>query len=259
MSEANSLESVLAAATHPSLAAQLFAEATSLEEAFALKKWKHTELDGGRFAEVAFRIVYGIDSGTFSLDKGVDDCLRYIENPQVSHAFPDRKSAHQIAQVLRSIYKLRSQRGAVHVSATYTANEIDSRLVVEGVRWVLAELLRLFATVDQRALVLAIEELARFPTPLIRSFGGQPFVQSVRLTTEEEVLAHLLHERDGRTQAELIRFIPKDPTGIRRAIKSLEGSTKRQVKRVGDKYVITDPGIRRIEDRLIDEGRRGQS
>jgi len=249
------LESNLAAATDPTLAAQLFQEATALEEAFALRKWQHTELDGGRFAEVAARIVYGVDSGAFNSGKGVDDCLRYLENNAVPHAFPDPKSAHQLVQVLRTIYKLRSQRGAVHVSPTYTANEIDSRLVVEGVRWALAELLRLFATSDQLALVAAIDELSRFPSPLIRNYGGQPFVQSISLTTEEEVLAHLLHERHGKSQPDLVRLIPKDGAGVRRAITKLSLASKRQIKLVGSLYLITDLGIKRIETRLIEENK----
>lgn len=55
MNSPATLQAALATATQPTLAAQLFAEAAALEEAFALKKWQHTELDGGRFAEVAAR------------------------------------------------------------------------------------------------------------------------------------------------------------------------------------------------------------
>ncbi|HCT76503.1 MAG TPA: hypothetical protein DGG94_02955 [Micromonosporaceae bacterium] len=245
------LSHALGQATEPTLAVRLFEEAAKLEEAFALRKWQSTELDGGRFAEVAARIIYGVDSGKFNLSKGVDDCLRYVENPQVTHAFPDLQSANQLALILRATYKLRSQRGAVHVSPTYTANEIDSRMVVEGVRWVLAELLRVFVTTDQSALVTAVEELSRFPHPLIRQYGGQPLLQSISLTAEEEVLVHLLNERTGMTQAQLIRAIPKDPSGVRRAVKHLADGRTRQIVGVGDRWEITDLGIVRAEARLL--------
>lgn len=246
----DNLEAILATTTHSSLAHQLFEEETKLEEAFALRKWQHTELDGGRFAEVAARILYGIDSGKFNLSKGVDDCLKYVDNDSVSHSFPDAKSANQIALILRSIYKLRSQRGAVHVSPTYTANEIDSRLVVEGARWVLAEILRVFVTTDQAELVAAIEELSRFPQTLIRDYGDIRLLQAVNFTVEEEVLVHLLHERAGISSANLIRAIPRDPSGIRRAIRRLEGGNVRQIIQVGSDWVITDLGIVRIESRI---------
>lgn len=250
-----SLRELLGSATHPTLAGQLFEEATSLEEAFALKRWQHTELDGGRFAEVAARLIYGIDSGNFNLSKGVDECLSYLDNSQVTHQFPDRKSANQLALVLRSIYKLRSQRGAVHVSPTYTANEIDSRFVVEGVRWVLAEVLRVFVTTDQAALVAAVEELSRFPHPMIRNYGGQPLIQAVHLTAEEEVLVHLLNAGGGMSQANLVGVIPKDASGVRRAIKNLSQGTVRQIVGVADLWQITDLGIARIERRLLHENR----
>jgi hypothetical protein len=257
-STGSELVAALGLATEPRLAAQIFQEATDLEEAFALKRWKYTELDGGRFAEVAARIIYGIDSGRFNLTKGVDECLKYLDNDQVPHHFPDRQSANQLTRILRAVYKLRSQRGAVHVSPTYTANEIDSRMVVEGVRWVLAELLRIFVTSDQGALVAAIEELSRFPYALIRNYGGQPLVQNIHLTAEEEVLVHLLNNREGMIVSRLIQVIPKDPTGVRRAVKNLAGGKVRQVVSVGDKWQITDLGIGRIESRLIRENRSDQ-
>jgi len=247
------LEVPLGLATDPNLSSQLFAEAFALEEAFALKKWQHTELDAGRFAEVAARIIYGADSGAYNLSKGVDDCLRYLENQTVPHHFPDPKSAHQLVTILRSIYKLRSQRGAVHVSPAYSANEIDSRFVVEGTRWVLAELLRQFVTADVAALVSAIEELSRFPQPLIRNFGGQPLIQSITFTAEEEVLVHLLHERNGMTTAQLVQVIPKDPSGVRRAIKGLAEGRSRQLVPVDGRWEISDLGIRRIEARILAE------
>jgi hypothetical protein len=248
----SSLARPLGAATNSTLANQLFQEAIDLEEAFALKRWKYSELNGGRFAEVAARIIYGVDSGAFNLKKGVDDCLRYIENDQVPHAFPDRQSANQLVNIMRAVYKLRSQRGAVHVSPTYTANEIDSRMVLEGVRWILAELLRVFVTNDQAALVEAVEELSRFPQPLIRNYGGQPLVQSIGLTAEEEVLVHLLHDRDGLTVQQLIRRIPKDQAGIRRSVSLLASGKVRQIVMVGgDRWEITDLGISRIEARLL--------
>jgi len=243
----------LASATETTLASQLFEEGTKLERAFALKKWQHTELDGGRFAEVAARLVYGVDSGKFNLNKRVDACLSYIENNNVLHSFPDAKSSHQLALIIRSIYKLRSQRGAVHVSPTYTANEIDSRLVVEGTRWILAELVRVFVTSDQVALVEFVEELSRFPQPLIRSFGNVPLLQSVGFSVEEEILIHLLHEASGMTTPRLVEAIPRDASGVRKAIKRLANSNSRQLVQTNDRWLITDLGISRIESRIVRE------
>ncbi|MEV6238680.1 hypothetical protein [Lentzea sp. NPDC051838] len=252
------LTTELAKAIDPKLAVQLVEEAVSLEEAFLLKQWKYTELDGGRFAEVAARIVYAVDSGNVALTKGVDDCLKYVDNTQVTHSFPENQAAIHLAKVIRSIYKLRSQRGAVHVSPTYTANEIDSRLIVESARWVLAEIIRIFVQSNRELVAEAIRNLARFPQPLIRKYGEVPLLQSVSFTTEEEVLAHLLYAEGGLPVGELISAIPKDQSGVRRALKKLSSAQCRQVALRGSRWFITDLGIARIEGRIAKEVASGQ-
>lgn len=166
---------------------------------------------------------------------------------------PERQASIHIAKVIRAIYKLRSQRGAVHVSLTYSANEIDSRLIVEAVRWVLADPLRIFVTSDREKVATAVRELARFPQPLIRRYGDLPFLQSVSFTTEEEVLAHLLNVDGGMTTAESTKVIPKAASGVRQAVKNLSGARVRQIVERDARWLITDLGIRRIEERIVKE------
>jgi hypothetical protein len=250
------LKIAMGKAIDPLLAEQLIDEATSIEEAFLLRKWKYTELDGGRFAEVAARIVYSVDSGNLSNTKGVDDCLGYIDNQQVSHHFPERQASVHLAKVIRAVYKLRSQRGAVHVSPTYTANEIDSRLIIEAVRWLLADLLRIFVTTDREQVAATIRSLARFPQPIIRQYGDLPLLQSVSFTTEEEVLAHLLNSDEGMTTPSLIAVVPKSPSGVRKALTNLSDARSRQVVQRSGKWFITYLGITRIEDRIVRETSR---
>lgn len=251
---ANDLIVELSKSVDPTLARQLVGEAIANEEAFRLKRWGSTELNGGRFAEVAARIMYSVDSGNVALTKSVDDCFRYIENPAVSHNFPETQAAIHLIKVVRSIYKLRSQRGAVHVSPVYSANEIDSRLVVESVRWVLAELLRLFITSDPNLLTETVQSLARFPSPLIRIYGERALLQSTAFTIEEEVLAHLLFSSEGLVAKEITAVIPKDPSSVRKSIKRLCSAQLRQVVAVNDKYQITDLGIQRIEHKIAKLG-----
>jgi hypothetical protein len=245
----------LAVAIDATLAQQLIDEYMSLEETFLLRKWKHTELDGGRFVEVAARTIYSVDSRNVALTKSVDDCLRYIENTQVPHNFPEPQTTNHIGKVIRSVYKLRSQRGAVHVSPTYTANEIDSRLIVEAVRWIFAEVLRVFLVSDRELVADIVRSLARFPQPMIRLYEGIPLLQVTTFTAEEEVLAHLLHARSGMTTAELCKLIPKDRAGVARAVKKLASAGFRQIVERSGKWLISDLGITRIENRIASEAR----
>lgn len=249
----NELKLALSTSVDVQLADQLVEEFVSVEGAFLLKKWKYSELDGGRFAEVAARIIYSVDSSNLSRTKSVDDCLKYIDNDQVVHKFPERQGAIHLAKVLRAIYKLRSQRGAVHVSPTYTANEIDSRLIVECVRWVLADILRVFVTADHEKVAETVRSLARFPQPLIRNIKGQPLLQSVSFTTEEEVLAQLVNSDDGMATADLVKVVPKAASGVRTAISNLSKAKSRQIAGRAGRWLITDLGIMRIEKRIVEE------
>lgn len=247
------LKNALGKEVDPQLAEQLIDEATSIEEAFLLRKWKYTELDGGRFTEVAARIVYSVDSGNLSRTKGIDDCLKYIDNDQVPHHFPERQASIHLAKVIRAVYKLRSQRGAVHVSPTYTANEIDSRLIVEAVRWLLADLLRIFVTANREQVAATIRSLARFPQPIIRQYEDLPLLQSVGFTTEEEILAHLLNSDEGMTTPMLMAVIPKAESGVRQGVKNMSAASSRQIVQRSGRWFITDLGIARIEDRIVKE------
>jgi hypothetical protein len=254
MQSPDDLATALGRSVDKRLATQLLEEAVALEEAFLLRKWKYSELDGGRFTEVAARILYSIDSGNIALHKSVDDCLRYIDNDAIPHAWPERQGAIHLAKVIRAVYKLRSQRGAIHVSATYTANEIDSRLILESVRWVLADLLRLFVTSDREAVAAAIRNLCQFPQPLIRMYGELPLLQSTSFTIEEEILAHLLYAENGLTIGELIAAIPRDQSGVRRGVKRLASPQLRQVILTMARWRITDLGAARIEAKIAQEG-----
>jgi hypothetical protein len=144
----------------------------------------------------------------------------------------------------------------VHVSPTYTANEIDSRLIIECVRWLLADLLRIFVTSDREKVAETVRGLARFPQPLIRNIEDQPLLQSVTFTTEQEVLAHLLNADEGMTTADLVKVIPKAASGVRAALSNLSKATSRQVASRDNRWMITDLGVKRIEERIVQESGR---
>jgi hypothetical protein len=57
-------------------------------------------------------------------------------------------------------------------------------LIIEAVRWLLADLLRIFVTTDREQVAATIRSLARFPQPIIRQYGELPLLQSVSFTTE---------------------------------------------------------------------------
>jgi len=239
----------------PGLTDQLLSEYISQEKRYVLRDWEPATLDGGQFVEAAARILYHIDSGNLNRRKKVDDCLAYVEDPQNrnTHSFPDRKSASHICKVLRTIYKFRSDRGAVHIDPVYTANQLDSRLVIDNSRWVLSELLRIFWSGDRTEVAKAIREILQYEVPAVGRFQDLLLVQRTDCTAEEEILLLLRESGEaGLTREELGRFVRKTPGRVTQAIQGLE-SMRDIIQIRGGAFRLTDLGALKVVQDLADK------
>lgn len=201
------------------LATQLLDEFISLERRFILHDWEPAELDGGQFCEILARILYHIDSNNLDLVRSHDDCMRYLENDHVSHSINPRSNALHLDKVMRAIYKFRSSRGAVHISPAYSPNHMDSRFMIEAVRWCMNEALRIFWKGDRELVAKAIRELLQFDVPCIGKFENVLMVQRIDLTAEEEILI-LLHfaGEKGFSRKELGQFARCSAASVTRAL-----------------------------------------
>lgn len=230
----------------------LIAEYLSLERRYFLQDWEPATLDAGQFCEIASRCVYHIDSGNLNRTKGVDECLLYIADEQNrnAHAFPSRKDALQLCRALRLTYKFRSSRGAVHIDPGYSANEMDAKLVVETVRWIMCELVRILWTGDPSTAAKVVREIVSYRIPAVFRNGTVPIVQHPDLDTETEILL-LLYDSgtDGMKLVCLKESIPRHRTTVEKAVKSLV--TKRLVTRTtSDSWMLTDRGRASVEKEL---------
>lgn len=250
MDKAHVEQALIKAWIDPRLSESFVNEYLDLEESFLFRKWKYTQLNGGRFCEVVARIIYTIDSKNLNLSKSVDECIKFVENEKVTHYFPERQGSIHICKVLKSVYKLRSQRGAVHVSISYSADEIDSKLVMESCTWLFTEILRIFWDSDKRELAEIVKKISRFKHPLVREYGDTMLVQSTKLTTEEEVLTLLYFSKEGLEKDKIVKFTKKDSSNVRKSLKKLNSGKYREVFLCDNMFTITDLGIERIEKKL---------
>jgi len=232
----------------------LIDEFLSLENRFILRDWEPATLDGGQFSEIFSRIIYAIDSSNLNRTKGVNDCLKYIEDPTNSntHNFPNRKSSLHMSRVLRFTYKFRSDRGAVHINPDYTANQLDSKLMIESVRWLFSELLRIFWSGDDKEIEKLIKNIIEFDLPVVGKYEERLLVQRTDCSTDEEILI-LLHYSgdDGLNRRELGKYVHKAPSTITNSLSSLSSSNKRLVvKKSNGNYRLTELGNKFVFDNL---------
>jgi hypothetical protein len=237
------------------LTGQLVDEFVSMERRYVQRDWEPTELDGGQFCEVLARILYHRDSGRLSPAKTFDDCAEYIESEKVSHHLLPRQDPLILVRSLRTIYKLRSRRGAVHISPSYSANEMDSRYMIETTRWCMNETLRIFWQGDREGVAKAIRELIQFDVPCVGKFESAILVQRTDLTADEEVLVLLHYAGDaGFTRSEIGIHARLSAPAVTKALQRLTGRRVRQViKLLGERYRLTDLGSSRIRTQLADQ------
>lgn len=237
------------------LATQLIDEFMSLEKRYVLRDWEPAELDGGQFCEIAARIIYHQDSNNLNLAKSFDDCIKYIENEQVAHAVVPRHNTIHIGIVLRTIYKFRSQRGAVHISPTYSANELDSKFLIEGCRWAFSEILRVFWNGDRSVVAKAIREITQFDAPCIGQFEEKIIVQRTDLKASEEILILLHYAGDGGfSRRDIGKHCMASPSTITTILGKLESTKVREIVKLGSgNYRLTDLGQKRIRDHLAEK------
>jgi hypothetical protein len=237
------------------LCTQLLDEFISAERRFVQRDWEPSQLDGGQFCEIAARIFYHIDSGNLNRSKSFDDCAKYIESDQATHSIVPRHDALHVIRVLRTVYKFRSQRGAVHISPTYKPNHMDSKFVIEGLRWVMNETLRIFWRGDRELVAKAIRELLQFDVPAIGLFDGQLLVQRTDLSCEEEILL-LLHYagEQGFSRNTIGKAARWSPAAVTTTLQKLTAPTSRQVIQLTTgNYRLTDLGSRRVREQLADK------
>lgn len=237
------------------LADTLIDEFISLERRYLLSDWEPATLDGGQFTEIAARITYHIDSGNLNLRKQFDACLKYVEDESRQHSFRKRREALHLAKVLRTIYKFRSQRGAIHIDPDYSANELDATFVMGAVRWVMSELLRIFWSGDRTAVAKAIREIVRFDVPAVLNVDGRNMVLRTDCSAEEEVLI-LLHNagEEGASRTSLGQGVGKSAPSVSNALTRLCSTTCREaVKRNDGNYVLTPLGSKRVREQLSDK------
>ncbi|HVJ08916.1 MAG TPA: hypothetical protein VM554_11065 [Acidisarcina sp.] len=238
------------------LGTELIDEFVSLERRYIQREWEPTQLDGGQFCELLGRIIYHLDSGNLNRGKEFEECEKYVKNEQVPHSL-NRRDALHLMMVLRTAYKFRSQRGAVHISPTYKPNHMDSKFVVDAVRWAFAEALRMFWSGDREKVASAIRELLQFDVPAIGRFEDNLIiVQRTDLAAEEEILVMLHYAGEsGFSRRELGKYVKHPASTITRAIDKLESSAIREIVQLPStgNYRMTDLGSKRIREKLADK------
>lgn len=232
----------LATIVDTALAQAVVESYVEMQQRYLAGDWQPAELDGGRLCEAVARCVHQLDSGSVTHSKLPGKICERLEDETsgVAHRL-NIKDRHHVAKAIALVYKFRSDRGAVHISPTYSANEMDSVLVLHVGKWIFAEFLRLAWNRDRRIIAETISRIVQLEHSLIHELDGQPLVLAKGISAPEEVLLLLNHASGNRLSRQALReqAIRQKSGNVNVAITRL--IREKEIRPIGDDEVALTP------------------
>ena len=209
-----------------------------------LGKLRPNEVEGGRFAEAAFRLLEHaakLPGTPIGSQLNTDNLIRELAKLPVQAA-PDSVRLH-IPRTLRVIYDIRNKRDAAHLADGIDPNLQDTTLVSASADWVLAEFVRLGGGVSPDEAFKLVKAITVQRIPAVEDFDG--FLKTLRpsLGPSERILL-LLYKcaDDGATEQELERWRkPAQRKNLTRTLRQLEHG-KDLIVSINGGYRITETG-----------------
>lgn len=251
---ANQLESELAKVVDPSFAHSIVESYMELEQRFLAGDWKPAELDGGRLCEAISRALYQLDSSVIThtdLPGTLCDWLEDLHKKRC-HNLGEGDRRH-FCKAIRMVYKFRSDRGPVHISPIYTANYMDSMLILHAGKWMFAEFLRLAWNKDRAVIAEKIADLVQLEDSIVHELDGTPLILNHNVSAPEEVLL-LLNNADGHrlmknALLKLAKNSKESAVGV--AISRLSGTNEIRSTGTPGELALTPKGQKRVVEKII--------
>jgi len=221
---------------------------------FRERRWEPSALNGGKFCEVVYSILKGHTSGNYSsrLQKPtnmVDSCRRLEQADKSKFC---RSVRIQIPRMLISLYEIRNNRGVGHVGGDVDPNYMDAIAVLYMVKWIMAELIRIFHKVDINTATETIERITDRTLPVLWKVGAKLRVLDTSLTMREKTLVILYYERGPIDESVLVDWIEHtNPSVYRRDV--LRSSHKEKLieyDKSNKKVQISPKGIKYVEESI---------
>jgi hypothetical protein len=250
----SSIEALLATSYPPILAKELLGAYGELKRNFSLGNLRPNEVEGGRFAEAAFRMLQthlgGVPFTPLNDSLDTEGTIRTLAStPRGS--IPDAIRLH-IPRSLRVVYDIRNNRDVAHLADGIDPNLQDSTLVTIICDWVLAEFVRLTKGISAAEAHKIIDDLVTRVVPVVQDFDGFLKTLNPNLGPSERVLVLLNHAgENGLTIGEIKSYLkPSMRHNLKRTLDSMEHKEDHIVQ-MEQVVRITKRGIGSVETRKL--------
>jgi hypothetical protein len=191
---------------------ELLKEFNNIVANYREARWEPAELDGGKYCEVVYSVIRGHADSSFPAAASkppnmVDACKALEKAP--GHV--PRSLAIQVPRMLVALYEIRNNRGVGHVGGDVDPNHMDATVVLSCVKWILAELIRVFHATDVPSATTAVEALTERQIPVVWEVEGMKRVLAPDLTYKDRALI-LMYSSSGAVQEDDLRQWVEHPT-----------------------------------------------
>jgi hypothetical protein len=249
----NDLITELGMVVDPAFAAAIVQSYVEMQQRFLAGDWKPAELDGGRLCEALSRALYQLDSGTITHSQLPKELCEKIEDEKNlrPHNLSLADRAH-LCKAVSLVYKFRSARGPVHISPVYTANYMDSMLVLHAGKWLFAEFLRIAWKADQQLVADTIAQIVQLQHTLIHELDGKPLVVIPGISAREEILPLIGNAGENRLSRAALRerATHQKPATLNAAITKLLATKELRTAADGD-LALTPNGQRALHKEVM--------
>ena len=176
----------------------LLDEYNKLTKNYRESRWEPAELNGGKLCEIVYSILAGHVAGNFpaspSKPSNMVDACRNLEK---AAGFP-RAVRIQIPRILLALYEIRNNRNVGHVGADVDPSHMDAAVVLGMVKWIMAELVRIFHDTTPEEATKIVDGLTERNLPVLWKVGDQTRVLG-GLSARDKMLV-LLYATSGPAQ-----------------------------------------------------------
>lgn len=168
------------------LVVALQSEFQKLHTQYFLGRWEPSQLDGGRFAEIVFRILEYKCSESYTRIGTQLNRLAIVSAIQQNASIDDSLRFH-ILGLAGLILDFRNKRNVAH-PGTVSVNEMDSIFVLQAANWIVAELIRLETKMSPNDAQAEIKKIIERKVPIVEEIGGRLKCLNPNLKVGQKVL-----------------------------------------------------------------------
>lgn len=171
------------------LEVKLLEEYTEVKRRFQLNDCGPSELNGGRFAEVALRIfqhLLGEPISPFEQEIKSEQKTKILNKIEITGSV-DIHIRQKVSVLVRMLLDFRNNRDVAHLGG-FSANRIDANFVLSCTNWIVAEFIRVYGNFSLEKAQELIDKIAIPNYPVIFDIEGEEFIARNSLTVKQEVL-----------------------------------------------------------------------